>query len=203
MPTRNRAAACSRCASTTASACGTRRRPAAARAALQPGAIGGGQRAFPAWRSRDRWTATCAPTPRPTARSCGTSTPSRPTRRVNGVPGRGGSHRRPRSRDRQRHGVRQLRLSDGGRHARQRAARVFGRREIAHPPARAHATWAAVRPGMVRDGGARFTEAGVEYHFAAARNPSFAIRPTTFVLILERRHVAAGCDRRFLSYCCS
>jgi hypothetical protein len=38
---------------------------------------------------------------------------------------------------------------------------------------------------MVRDGGVhqRQTEAGVEYHFGAARNPSFAIGLTAFVLI--------------------
>ena len=51
-------------------------------AALQPGAVGRRQRLSRASRSRGRWTATCAPTRRPTARSCGTTTPctrSRPS----------------------------------------------------------------------------------------------------------------------------
>ena len=42
--------------------------------------------------------------------------------------------RRPRPVDRQRHGLRQLRLSDRGRHARERAARVLRRRQIAAEP---------------------------------------------------------------------
>ena len=45
---------------------------------------------FPAWCFRDRLTATCAPTPPPTARSSGTST-RRTYETVNDVPGRGGS----------------------------------------------------------------------------------------------------------------
>ena len=100
-------------------------------AALQPGAVGGRDARFPASRSPDRWTATCAPTPPPTARSSGTSTPSTSTRRVNGVLGRGGSIDGPGPVDRQRHRLRELRLPDRGRNAGQRPAGVLGGREVA------------------------------------------------------------------------
>ena len=49
---------------------------------------------------------------------------------VNGVLGRGGSIDGPGPAIGQRHRLRQLGLSDGRRHTRQRAARVFGRREV-------------------------------------------------------------------------
>ena len=49
---------------------------------------------------------------------------------VNGVLGRGGSIDGPGPIDRQRHRLRELGLPDRRRHARQRAARVFGRRKM-------------------------------------------------------------------------